>query len=469
MNTTRQLYCDERAPRVRFLPRMSHTTDPLGESEAHEQLLGMFASDLLTSVPRRAVEIARRLLKADAAGLHLCRSDARTAIQQRDLICGDLATLEIADTGMGRSLCKMCLAAGTTVVLSQQEVELTLLRDIRPRLVHVMMVPLYDSAKSPMGILWLAQITSRATYSRADTLILARFAHVLVLGLKLLADAHEREALAAKIDLERKAHAETLQLLRAERAQNQISEASAAGTGRALADEDVAAREAHHRVKNTLQIVASLLAMQARSSREIDTRTALLEAGTRLQLLAHAHECLSNPAANPDGVSVFRLLRVIADTLPRAFAETSPGIRVRLTGHEISMSTDGATALGLIANELVTNACKHAFLDSAPGEITIDLTCDDTSSAILRIADTGAGWAAGARADSFGLSLVHKLAEQLGATLTIRKPDSDSGTMVMLTVPRTLDVDSLRLGEHPQGSETCRSHSVEVTDLDSER
>ena len=69
MNTTRQLYCDARAPRVKFLPRMSHTTDPLGESEAHEQLLGMFASELLTSVPRRAVELARRLLKADAAGL----------------------------------------------------------------------------------------------------------------------------------------------------------------------------------------------------------------------------------------------------------------------------------------------------------------------------------------------------------------------------------------------------------------
>ncbi len=469
MNTTRQLYCDERAPRVRFLPRMSHTTDPLGESEAHEQLLGMFASELLTSVPRRAVEIARRLLKADAAGLHLCRSDARTAIQQRDLICGDLSTLETADTGMGRSLCKMCLAAGTTVVLSQQEVELTLLRDIRPRVVHVMMVPLYDSAKSPMGILWLAQITSTATYSRADTLILARFAHVLVLGLKLLADAHERETFAAKIELERKAHAETLQLLRAERTQDQIAEASAVGTERALAYKELAAREAHHRVKNTLQIVGGLLAMQAHSSRETDTRTALLEAGARLQLLAHAHECLSNPAANPDGVSVFGLLRLIADTLPRSFAETCPGIRVRLTGHEISISTDRATAVGLIANELVTNAFKHAFVDGAAGEVTMDLDCDDTSSAILRVADTGAGWASGARADSFGLSLVHKLAEQLGATLTIRKPDSGSGTMITLSVPRAVDAARLLPDEHPRDPDVNRNSSAEVTDRDSDR
>lgn len=464
MNTTRQLYCDARAPRVKFLPRMSHTTDPLGESEAHEQLLGMFASELLTSVPRRAVELARRLLKADAAGLHLCRSDARNAIQQRDLICGDLSMIEAADTGMGQSLCKMCLAAGTTVVLSQQEIELTLVRDIRPRLVHAMMVPLYDGAKSPIGILWLAQITSTATYSRADTLILARFAHVLVLGLKLLADAHERETLAAKIELERAAHAETLQLLRAARAQIQVAEASAAGAERALANKQVAIREAHHRVKNTLQIVSSLLATQARSSGEIDTRTALLEAGTRLQLLAHAHECLSNPAADSDGVSVFELLRVIADTLPRSFAETCPGVRVRLTGHEISMPTDGATALGLIANELVTNACKHAFVDGVPGEITIDLTCNDTSSAILRVADTGAGWAFGSGTVGFGLSLVHKLAEQLGATLAIRKPDGGSGTMITLTVPRTRDVDNLRLDEHPQDSE-----SAEVTDRDSRR
>jgi hypothetical protein len=306
MNTTRQLYCDERAPRVRFVPRMSHTTDPLGESEAHEQLLGMFASELLTSVPRRAVEIARRLLKADAAGLHLCRSDARTAIQHRDLICGDLSALEAADTGMGQSLCKMCLAAGTTVVLSQQELELTLLRNIRPRLIHLMMVPLYDSAKSPIGILWLGQITSAATYSRADTLILARFAHVLVLGLKLLADAQERETLAAKIEVERKAHAETLQLLRAARAQTQV-------------------------------------------------------------------------------------------------------------------------------------------------------------------ADTGRGWAVGSGADTFSLSLVHKLAEQLGATLEIRKPDSGPGTMITLIIPGALDVDSVRADEHQQDGEISRSHSAEVTDRDSER
>ena len=126
------------------------------------------------------------------------------------------------------------------------------------------------------------------------------------------------------------------------------------------------------------------------------------------------------------------------------------------------MSTDGATAVGLIANELVTNACKHAFVDGAQGEITIDLTCNDTSSAILRIADTGAGWASESGADSFGLSLVRKLAEQLGATLTIRKPDSGSGTMIMLTVPRTLDVDSLRAEEHRQDSEVSRSHSAEV-------
>lgn len=458
MSTSKQPDCDEWAPRAKFLPRMSHTTDPLGESEAHEQLLRMFASELLTSVPGRAVEIARRLLKADAAGLHLCRSDARTAIQQRDLICGDLSISEATDNGIGRSLCKMCLAAGSTVVLSQQEIELTSIREIRPRLVHIMMVPLYDDAKSPIGILWLAQITSTATYSRADTLILGRFAHVLVLGLKLLADAHERETLAARIELERKAHAETLQLLHAAREQTRVAEASAVVAERALAYQRVALREAHHRVKNTLQIVGSLLSVHARSSQESGTRSALQEAGTRLQLLAHAHECLSNPA-NLEGISVLGLLQVIADTLPRSFAETAPGIRVRLTGHEISMSTDDATALGLIANELVTNAYKHAFVDGAPGEITMDLTSDDTSFAILRIADNGASWAAESGPNGFGLSLVHKLAEQLGAALAILKPEGGSGTIITLTIPRTREVDGLRSHQDSQGSE-----STEVMD-----
>jgi two-component sensor histidine kinase len=442
--TSNELYCDQRAPRIKLLPRMSHTRDALTESEAHEQLLGMFASDLLPTVPRQAIEIARRLFKANAAGLHMCHSDGRTAVQQRDLICGDLSMLEATDTGIGKGLCKMCLDAGTTIVLSQQEVELTFLRNIRPRIVHVLVVPLYDSVRRPLGALWLAQVTSTATYSRADTLILGRLAHVLVLGLKLLADAHERAELAATVEVERKTHAETLLLLSAERTERERAEVSAIEARRTIAFKDAAIGEAHHRVKNTLQIVSGLLSLQARSSNELKTRNALREARRRLQLLAHAHECLSRSAADRQDISVFHLLSVIADTLPRAFAETSSRIRLQLTADQISMAAEDATALALIANELVTNAYKHAFADNAEGTITMHLTCDDKSSAILRIADDGIGGAREHDAKSFGLSLVPKLAEQLGGTLLSSESESGTGTVVTLTVPRSTPMSMSR-------------------------
>lgn len=437
--TSEELYCTHPTPRV---SRMRQTRDTLSESDAHEQLLCMFASDLLPTVPPRAVEIARRLFSADAAGLHLCRNDARTAVQQRNVICGALSKIEAEYSGMSRHLCRMCLDAGAPVVLSQQEIELTALRDVRPRVAQVLMVPLYDSVKRPLGALWVAQVTSTATYSRADAHVLGRFANILVLGLQLLTDAHKRAQLAAAAEKERekerKTHAELLYVLREERGKRENAEVAAANARRALAFRDAAVGEAHHRVKNTLQIVSSLLATQARLSNEPDTQIALKEARTRLQLLTQAHERLSRTILDGEELSAAHLLRVVADTLPSAFADTSSRVRLELTAEQISMSAQDATALGLIANELVMNAYKHAFANGATGIITMQLTSDETSSAILRISDDGVGGSREPGAGSFGLRLVHELAEQLGGTMELSAgTDNGLGRRVTLTIPRS--------------------------------
>jgi two-component sensor histidine kinase len=341
--------------------------------------------------------------------------------------------LDAEDASIGRSLCQMCSDAGTSIILQQQEIELTLLRNIRPRVLHVLTVPLHDTDRH-LGVLWLAQLTSTATFSRPDAHVLGRLANVLVLGLRLLADAQERARLEVPAAQERATHAEAMRLLHLERTARRQSDANAARAASTVAFKDAAIGEAHHRVKNTLQIVSSLLSLQARSSAP-ETRRALLEARTRLDVLKHAHECLSGTVDRKEA-SLSQLLRVIADALPSAFADISARIRLQLTADPISVSADDATAIALIANELVTNAYKHAFTGREEGTITLRLTSTDEAAVVLQVADDGSGEGCGQIADSFGMSLVRRLAQQVCGTLSSAVAKSGQGTVLTLTVPR---------------------------------
>ena len=85
---------------------------------------------------------------------------------------------------MGSGLYKRAVQAGAPIVLSQQEIELTHLRHIEPRVVHVLMAPIYDDAGKALAVIWLAQITSPITYSRVHTLALEQLTYVLAARLR---------------------------------------------------------------------------------------------------------------------------------------------------------------------------------------------------------------------------------------------------------------------------------------------
>jgi hypothetical protein len=158
--------------------------DANDEQRAHAQLRELLGSD----DPNRletCVAIVRRLFNADAAGLHIFPSSKPPATAQLEVVCGVPETHQTIQPSIGTGLAKLCFSARAPIVLPEQEIELTYLRHLRPRIIHILMAPIYDEQRQRLGAIWLAQITSTVTYSRADTLVLGRVTKDLALALKM--------------------------------------------------------------------------------------------------------------------------------------------------------------------------------------------------------------------------------------------------------------------------------------------
>jgi hypothetical protein len=170
------------------LPATGHiahgATDGAEEQRAHTQLRELLAS----SDPNRVqdcVAIVRQLFNADAAGLHILASSKPPATPQLEVVCGVPEAHQHIQPSIGTGLTKLCFSARAPIVLPEQEIELTYLRHLRPRIIHILMAPIYDEQRQRLGAIWLAQITSKVTYSRADTLVLGRVTKDLALLLKM--------------------------------------------------------------------------------------------------------------------------------------------------------------------------------------------------------------------------------------------------------------------------------------------
>ncbi|ONG56061.1 hypothetical protein BKE38_06945 [Pseudoroseomonas deserti] len=188
-----------------------------------------------------------------------------------------------------------------------------------------------------------------------------------------------------------------------------------------LGEKEALLKEMHHRVKNNLQLISSLLNLQA--SRIADPQTAALFADSRdrVRSMALVHENLYR-AGDYARVAMRRHLGALCSQLLRA--HRPPGQEIRLVAEiaELHLDLDKAVACGLIVNELVSNAFKHAFAGRAGGRILVRLTQTGPGEARLLVADDGAGFAQGApeleAAETLGLQLVGDLAAQLRGRVT---------------------------------------------------
>jgi len=186
-----------------------------------------------------------------------------------------------------------------------------------------------------------------------------------------------------------------------------------------LHEKEVLLKEIHHRVKNNLQVISSLVSLQADALGEPALRGVFEDVRDRVRSMALVHEKLYQ-SESLAGVDFAGYTRSLMNYLWRAHADSAAGIRLNLDLQPLSLPVDTAVPCGLILNELVANTLKHAFQGRSKGEVTIALHARPDGRVHLRVADNGVGLPPGLdwqRTRSMGLSLVQMLAGQLNATV----------------------------------------------------
>jgi two-component sensor histidine kinase len=189
-------------------------------------------------------------------------------------------------------------------------------------------------------------------------------------------------------------------------------------------------RELQHRVKNDLQAVTSLIAMESRRSVSGETRRILQELRGRIEALRLAHSRLYE-ASEVGKVELGGYLRELCGNFLALYGRRRDGtISLNASTDEAYVDHTAAVSIGLIVNEFITNSAKHAFPNGI-GTITLDLKVQQPDRIELRVADDGIGLP-GKRARSSGLHLIEMLVEQMGAQ---SEWQVDGGTSLRLTFP----------------------------------
>jgi PAS domain S-box-containing protein len=199
-----------------------------------------------------------------------------------------------------------------------------------------------------------------------------------------------------------------------------------------LKEKEVLLKEIHHRVKNNLQIVKSLLQMQCRRTKEQEGLLVLQDSQNRIASIALVHEKLyrSDDLANIDFAQYIPDLTI---HLFETYNVSSNTINLKIKVHDIALDIDRAIPCSLIINELVSNSLKYAFPANRKGEIYVEFYPNSDDTLTLTVRDNGIGIPEAfdiATATSLGLTLVQGLVEQLEGTLEL---DRSQGTAFKIT------------------------------------
>lgn len=189
-----------------------------------------------------------------------------------------------------------------------------------------------------------------------------------------------------------------------------------------LREKEALLREVHHRVKNNLQVITSLLRLEAGRSDHAATKSVLMDMKSRIHAMALLHESLYR-AGIFAAVDLSGYLKQLATQAFRTLATPDHRIRLHLELDSVQVEMDQATPCGLLINELISNCFKHGFPEGHNGEVRVALHALPGSARIrLSVSDTGVGFPsdfAVRRDQSLGLQLVSDLARQLDGVLEV--------------------------------------------------
>jgi PAS domain S-box-containing protein len=199
-----------------------------------------------------------------------------------------------------------------------------------------------------------------------------------------------------------------------------------------LREKEVLLGEIHHRIKNNLQVVSSLLNLQAQTIQDHRTRAYFQDSQDRIQTMALIHEKLYQ-SANLTQIDFAEYLRDLATSVVRSSRIGQGRLALELSTEEVCFPTATAIPCGLLLHELLSNCVKHAFPRGRSGTIEVSLHKTPQPTYMLTVRDNGVGLPPGLdvrSTASLGLRLVHLLAAQLHGTLRF---ESRQGTTVTLT------------------------------------
>ena len=378
----------------RLFQRPARAPDLTIELDAYRELSALMTVDPVAAI-QRFLDLSVELCPAaGSAGLSEISEDSEGApIFLWTAMSGAFARYVGGTTPRDFSPCGLCLDQHHTILLDRPARVFTYFDDAEPEIVEGLIVPLYDTGKRPIGTLWVTSHEQGGEFDATDARIMEQLAVQLVLAIKL------RRKAAVLVELEE-----------------------------VVRDKDVLVQEVRHRVKNMIQMTSGLLRLQERGVGSGEARTVLRDAQSRLLVLASVYDSLLLPSTDGHDVAVAALIETLVEALRDGSAHGGR-VSVRADCDQLLLPVAKAVPVGLIVNEAVTNALKHAFaVGDGKGEVVITLRKSGPSCA-LTISDDGCGFEKPGRSGSLGMRLIRNLARQLRAKLAI---DGSAGTTVRL-------------------------------------
>lgn len=199
-----------------------------------------------------------------------------------------------------------------------------------------------------------------------------------------------------------------------------------------LEEKDILLKEIHHRVKNNLQVVSSLLSLQSRFIRDEQALNAINEGKNRVKSMALIHQNLYQED-NLTGVAIKPYFEKLIRSLFDSYNIDRDRIQLDMQVDNLTLDVDSVIPIGLITNELVSNALKHAFPNSENGLVKVKLK-EENNRIVLQVMDNGVGMEkpeSAMESNTFGYRIINAFKEKLGAELLI---ENNGGTNIKIFI-----------------------------------
>jgi len=207
-----------------------------------------------------------------------------------------------------------------------------------------------------------------------------------------------------------------------------------------LKEKEVLLQEIHHRVKNNMQIISSLINLQSWQIEDPKVKNMFQMSRDRIRSMALIHEKLYQ-SKDLAGINFAQYIQSLTVHLMHTYNAKLKNVHLKTEVENVFLDISKAIPCGLIINELVTNSLKHAFPDGQSGEILVRLHTNNNGKMALEVSDTGVGFPDGSnvrKPDTLGLQLVNDLVNQLGGIIEL---DQTRGTAFRVAFDRTQDAE----------------------------